>query len=123
MVYWVSRHVAKEVVIVAQEETTGSSGGERQGLGMEHPVILLGYEVIEEQAAEVAKSEAAGSSSMNTDFEMTGNEVSDPAVTIEDNHASGGEESFLHLMCELMAVLALCTTTGLGLERRVCRSR
>lgn len=82
MVYWVSRRVVREVVIV-EKETEKENGAElSQGAGgvggeVEQGVaaISLGYEIIEDQAAEVAKHEATGSLSSNTEFDMTGNEV------------------------------------------------
>lgn len=71
MVYWVSRRVAREIVIVAPELGMGVGSD-----GIEQPAISFGYEIIEDQAAEVAKGEAAGNLSHNTEFDLTGNEVS-----------------------------------------------
>lgn len=77
MVYWVSRRVAREVVILGKDEgeqgVDGGGGGGEEGSA----AISLGYEIIEDQAAEVAKREAAGSLSLNTEeeFDMAGNEV------------------------------------------------
>lgn len=70
MVYWVSRRVAREVVIASPliEE------GDKQETAA---ALCLGYEIIENQAAEVSEYEAAGSLSLHTEeFDLAGNEVS-----------------------------------------------
>ena len=83
MIYWVSRRVIREVVILLDSAGTGTSdrspleSSDGGGVDVVPPPIALGYEIIEDQAAEVAKYEAAGRESHNTEFEMTGNEVSE----------------------------------------------
>ena len=70
MVYWVSRHVVREVVIPIQGNT-----GIEDDSGMDQASFSLGYEIIEEQEAEVAKRDMGESSQRHTAFEMSGDEV------------------------------------------------